>query len=90
MKINWKIIDTFLQGEMESDDCSTACKEEIARFLQTHMIEIFSEESLEFLAGVFDLVYKREYEQITGQKIPNIFRVIQQPEEEVKEEDINE
>lgn len=82
MKINWKIIDRFLMGEMESDDCSIPCKNEIAEFLQVHSMDAFSEESLEFLSGVWELVYKSEYEELTGQVIPNIFKVIQEIEVE--------
>ena len=82
MKIDWNIIDRMLQGELESDDCSIPCKEEIAEFLQTHNMDVFSDESLEFLSAIWNLVYKEEYENLTGTKIPNIFKVITQPETE--------
>ena len=89
MKVDWKFIDKFLMGEMESDDCSIPCKKEIAEFLQTHDFEIFSDESLDFLSGVWNLVYKDEYQDLTGQVIPNIFKVIHNPEEPEPEQEVN-
>lgn len=85
--INWKIIDTFLIGEAESDDLTVQCKEEIAEFLQTHDLDVFSDESLEQLAGIWELAYKKAYEDATGTKIPNIFHNISvEPEQETQEE----
>lgn len=88
MKINWNIIDAFLIGETETDDLTIECREEIAEFLQTHNMEVFSDESLEQLSGIWELTYKKAYENATGEKIPNIFKVIQQPEEEQEQKEV--
>lgn len=88
MKINWNFIDKFLIGEAETNDLTDECKQEIAEFLQTHNMEVFSDESLEQLSGIWDLAYKTAYESATGTKIPNIFKVIQQPEEEEQVEEV--
>ena len=86
MKIDWQFIDDFLRGESETDDITGDCKEEIQMFLQTHDPDAFSEESAEQLAGIWDLAYKDEYEAKNGAKIPNIFRVIALPKEEIEQE----
>lgn len=82
MKINWKILDQMLIGEMETDDITIQCKEELAEFLQTHNMEVFSDESLKELAGIFSLSLAPSYEAQTGEKIPNIFHRIGLEEEE--------
>lgn len=88
MKIDWNIIDTFLLGELDTDDLSFQCKEEVTNFLQTHDFDTLSDESLEQLSGIWDLVYKAQYENMTNTKIPNIFKVIQQPEEEQEQKEV--
>lgn len=87
MKINWKFIDNILMGEMETDDISEPCKQELAEFLQTHNFEVFSEQSLFELQGIWNLSIKPAYEAVTGEKIPNIFNVIQGIEEEPEQQE---
>ena len=86
MKIDWKFIDKALMGELETDDISLQCKQEIQEFLQTHDFEVFSDQSLFELQGIWNLSIKPAYEAVTGEKIPNIFNVIRQPEEEQETE----
>ena len=82
MKINWKILDQMLIGEMDTDDITLKCKEEIQEFLYTHKMDVLSEESLKELAGIFKLSIRPAYEAQTGEKIPNIFHRIDLEEEE--------
>jgi len=82
LKIDWKVLNNMLLGEAETDDITIRCKEEINNFVQTHDFDVFSEESLEELAGIFELSMKPAYEEITGTKIPNIFyKLSVEPEE---------
>lgn len=85
MKINWNIIDSMLIGEINSEDLPISTREEAQKFLEIHDMRVFSEESLELLAGIWDLAYKSGYEKATGQKIPNVFRSIRLDEEEENE-----
>ena len=88
MKLNWKLIDEFLIGEANSDDLPVQAKEEIAKFLEIHEFDVFSDETLEQLAGIWDLAYKKSYEIATGTKIPNIFHHLAVEEEENEPESL--
>lgn len=87
MELNWKIIDDFLIGEAQTDDISCTTKKEIEQFLPSHDFNAFSEESLEQLAGIWDLSYKDYYEEQTNTRIPNIFNVIALNEDEGEEDE---
>ena len=76
MNINWKIIDEMLLGEAETDDITLKCKDEVREFVSTHNFDVFSDESLEELSGIFELSIRPAYESAIGEKIPNIFRVL--------------
>ena len=82
MKLNWKILDQMLMGEMQTDDISLKCKEELDDFLHTHRFQVFSDESLKELAGIFSLSIAPAYEAQTGEKIPNVFCHINLDEDE--------
>ena len=85
MELKWDVLDNLLSGELDTDDLSLACKDELQKFLGTHNFGIFSDDSLEQLAGIFELSIKPAYEEGTGEKIPNIFHVIKLDEEQVEE-----
>lgn len=82
MRIDWKVLDQMLLGELETDDITIKCKEEIERFLQIHDFSVFSEESLKELSGIWKLSIGPAYEEVIGGKAPNIFHVIGLEEEE--------
>lgn len=82
MKIDWNCIDNFLIGEMNTDNISSDCKKEIETFLPIHDMDVFSEESLEQLGGIWDLAYRSAYEKSVGFKTPNIFYRILKLEDE--------
>ena len=85
MKIDWNIIDNMLIGEAENNDLPSKTVEEVQKFLEIHDMRVFSEESLELLAGIWELAYKSGYEKATGTVIPNIFHSIRLDEEEENE-----
>ena len=73
MKINFEVLNKLLLGLTETDDISLNCKSEIHNFVQNNDINVFSDESLKELSGIFVLSLKPAYEAITGEFIPNIF-----------------
>ena len=85
MKINWQILDQMLMGEMDSDDITLSCKQELSEFFHTHDVSVFSEDSLKELAGIFKLSIRPAYEAQTGERIPNIFHRVGL-DEDVEEE----
>ena len=73
--MNLKILDEWLIAERNSDDLPQKTKEEVDEYLQTHDINVFSDESCELLSGIFSLNdIGGLYELKTGQRIPNIFK----------------
>lgn len=85
MKINWKIIDKMLLGEADTDDLPIQAKEEVHEFVQTHNWEVFSEETLELLSGIWDLAMRPAYEAQTNERIPNIFHSLLVEKEETED-----
>ena len=73
MEINYEVLNKLLAGLMQTDDVSLMCKREILEFIETKDINVFSEENLKELSGIFTLSLKPAYEEITGKFIPNIF-----------------
>lgn len=86
MRIDWKVLDKMLLGETETDDITLRCKKDITEFVQTHNFDVFSNDSLKELAGIFSLSIGPAYEAITNTKIPNIFYVLKVKEEENEDE----
>ena len=73
MEINYEVLDRLVAGLIKTDDVSLSCKKEISEFVESHDINVFSDENLKQLSGIFALSIQPTYEAITGQYIPNIF-----------------
>ena len=73
MKVNYEVLNKLLLGLLETDDISLKCKQEIPQFVETQDINVFSEECLKEISGIFMLSIKPAYEAIVGDFIPNIF-----------------
>lgn len=73
MEINYEVLNKLLAGLITTDDVSLECKREISEFIESEDVNVFSNESLKVLSGIFVLSLKPAYEEITGNFIPNIF-----------------
>lgn len=73
MEVNYNVLNEMLAALLETDDISLTCKKELTDFLQNRDINVFSEENLKQLSGIFMLSIKPAYEATTGKFIPNIF-----------------
>lgn len=73
MEINYDVLNKMLAALIESNDISLMCKRELSEFIESRDINVFSEENLKQLSGIFMLSIKPAYEATTGKFIPNIF-----------------
>lgn len=75
MNINYEVLDKILLDLASVDDQVTvSCKEEINKFVISHNINDFSDDSLDQLRGIFRVSLNGVYEAMTnGQYLPNIF-----------------
>ena len=73
MKIEWSIIDWYIEGAHEGSCIPPSTWKEAQEFFKTRDLSVFFEESLKLLGGMWDLDGGLIYEYNTGTEIPNIF-----------------
>ena len=73
MEINYEVLNKLLAGLIETDDVSLSCKREISEFIENRDLNVFSDDNLKQVSGIFALSLQPAYEAITGKYIPNIF-----------------